>query len=139
MKVSEENFGKWWIGYYPYPTILFSTPSFLVIFFRTVEGNSLIFHLSCPIFPQRERVRPLLLASCSRLRISSDPLNPFVPSVLISKYRTFDQTFNFNLGRDPQINFLWPSRLRVGRRQEPILSYVPKNDERKNPGTNGLN
>ena len=30
-------------------------------------------------------------------------------------------------------------RLWVGRRKEPILSYVTKNDEKKNPGTNGLN
>ena len=27
----------------------------------------------------------------------------------------------------------------VGRRKDPILSYVTKNDEKKNPGTNGLN
>ena len=28
-------------------------------------------------------------------------------------------------------NFLWASRLWVGRRKEPILGYVPKNDEKK--------
>ena len=32
------------------------------------------------------------------------------------------------------VHTLW-----VGRRKEPILSYVPKSDEKKNPGTNGLN
>ena len=29
-------------------------------------------------------------------------------------------------------NFLWASRLWVGRRKEPILGYVPKNDEKNN-------
>ena len=29
-------------------------------------------------------------------------------------------------------------RLWVGRRKEPILGYVSKNYEKKNPGTNGL-
>ena len=29
-------------------------------------------------------------------------------------------------------NFLWGSRLWVGRRKEPILGYVQKNDEKKN-------
>ena len=28
-------------------------------------------------------------------------------------------------------NFLWAPRLWVGRRKEPILGYVPKNDEKK--------
>ena len=28
-------------------------------------------------------------------------------------------------------NFLWASRLWVGRRKEPILDYVPKNDKKK--------
>ena len=27
-------------------------------------------------------------------------------------------------------NFLWASRLWVGRRKEPILGYVPKNDKK---------
>ena len=35
-------------------------------------------------------------------------------------------------------NFLWASRLWVGRRKEPILGYVPKNDEKKNSGGTGL-
>ena len=39
---------------------------------------------------------------------------------------------------DPQKNFLWALRLWVGRRKEPSLSYVTKNDEIKNPGTTGL-
>ena len=29
-------------------------------------------------------------------------------------------------------------RLWVGRRKEPILGYVPKNDEKKNSGDKGL-
>ena len=33
--------------------------------------------------------------------------------------------------RDQQKNFLWVSRLWVGRRKEPILGYDPKNDEKK--------
>ena len=36
-------------------------------------------------------------------------------------------------------NFLWTSRLKVGRRKEHILGYVPKNYERKNSGSKGLN
>ena len=39
---------------------------------------------------------------------------------------------------DPQINFPWASRLWVGTRKEPILGYFPKNDGKKNSGTNGL-
>ena len=42
------------------------------------------------------------------------------------------------LRRDHKKNFLWASRLWVGRRKEPILGYVPKNYERKNSGSNGL-
>ena len=36
-------------------------------------------------------------------------------------------------------NFLWASLLEVGRRKEPILGYVPKNDENSNSGIKGLN
>ena len=50
----------------------------------------------------------------------------------LEKNRTFDQNFNFNLRRNHQKNFLWASHLWVGRRKEPILGYVPKNDEKKN-------
>ena len=35
-------------------------------------------------------------------------------------------------------NFLWASRLWVGRRKEPILGYVPKNYEKKNSVHKGL-
>ena len=35
-------------------------------------------------------------------------------------------------------NFLWASRLWVGRRLEPILGNVPKNDEKNNPVHKGL-
>ena len=62
--------------------------------------------------------------------------NLFVPSVL-AHYSTFDQNLDYNLRRDPQKNFLWASRLWDGRRKEPILSYVTKN-EKENSGTNGL-
>ena len=50
----------------------------------------------------------------------------------------FHQNFNFILRRDHQKNFLWASRLWVGRRKEPILGYVPKNDEKKNSVHKGL-
>ena len=35
-------------------------------------------------------------------------------------------------------NFLWVSRLWLGRRKKPILGYVPKNDEKNNLVYNGL-
>ena len=39
--------------------------------------------------------------------------------------------FDFKIIRDHQKNFLWASRLWVGRRKEPILDYVPKNDKKR--------
>ena len=42
------------------------------------------------------------------------------------------------LRRDHQKNFLWASRLWVGRQKEPILGYVPKNDEKNNSVHKGL-
>ena len=51
---------------------------------------------------------------------------------------SFSKTFDFNLRRDHQKNFLWASRLWVGSHKEPILGYVPKNDEKKNSGGKGL-
>ena len=39
-----------------------------------------------------------------------------------------------SLKKFPMSVALW-----VGRRKEPILSSVPKNDKKTNPGTNGLN
>ena len=51
---------------------------------------------------------------------------------------SFSKTFDFNLRREHQKNFLWASRLWVGRRKEPILGYVSKNDEKKNSGGKGL-
>ena len=68
----------------------------------------------------------------------TQPCRPKPITAQRPKYRRFDQNFNFNLRRDPQKNFQWVSRLWVGRRKEPILSYATKNDEKKNPGTNGL-
>ena len=43
-----------------------------------------------------------------------------------------------NLRRDRQKNFLWASRLWVGRRKEPVLGDVPKNYEKKNLFHKGL-
>ena len=54
------------------------------------------------------------------------------------KYRTFDQNFNFILRREHQKNFLWSSRLWVGRWKDLILGYVPKKDEKKNLVHKGL-
>ena len=51
----------------------------------------------------------------------------------------FHRNFNSILRRDHQINFQWAWRLWVGRRKEPILGYVPKNDEKKNLVHKGLN
>ena len=59
-----------------------------------------------------------------------------------SSYRvhmaSLSKNFDFNLRRDHQKNFLWASRLWVGRRKEPILGYVPKNYEKENSGSKGL-
>ena len=52
---------------------------------------------------------------------------------------SFSKTFDFNFRRYHQKNFLWASQLWIGRRKEPILGYVLKNDEKKNSGSNGLN
>ena len=51
---------------------------------------------------------------------------------------SFSKFFDFNLRRDHQKKFLWASRLWVGRRKEPILGYVSKNDEKNNSGGKGL-
>ena len=50
----------------------------------------------------------------------------------------FYRNFNSILRRDHQKIFLWTSRLWVGRQKEPILGYVPKNDEKKNLVHKGL-
>ena len=47
---------------------------------------------------------------------------------------TLTKNFDLNLRRDHQKIFLWAARIWVGRRQEPILGYVPKNDEKNNLG-----
>ena len=44
----------------------------------------------------------------------------------------FHWNFNSILKKDHKKKFLWTSRLRVGRRKEPILGYFPKNDEKNN-------
>ena len=39
--------------------------------------------------------------------------------------------FQFYFKKGSSKNFLWASRLWVGRRKEPILGYVLKNDKKK--------
>ena len=46
----------------------------------------------------------------------------------------FGKNFDINLRKDHQTNFLWAPWLWVGRRKDPILGYVQKNDEKKNSG-----
>ena len=71
-----------------------------------------------------------------RYYFSSGYLNPLLPN---GKHLFPQcQNFDFNLRRDHQKNFLWASRLWVGRRKEPTLRYVPKNYARKNSGSYGL-
>ena len=43
----------------------------------------------------------------------------------------FHRNFNSILRKDHQKNFLWASRIWVGRQKETILGYVPKNDEKR--------
>ena len=62
-----------------------------------------------------------------------NPLTPRRTQVL-----TMNRYINSILRRDHQNNFLWASRLWVGRRKEPILGYVPKNNEKKNLVHKGL-
>ena len=57
---------------------------------------------------------------------------------LCDEFVTYCLNFDFKIRRDHQKNFLWTSRLWVSRRKEPILGYVPKNDENKNSGSKGL-
>ena len=54
------------------------------------------------------------------------------------EFVTYCRNFIFKI-RDHQKNFLWVSCLWVGRRKVPILGYVPKNDEKNNSGSKGLN
>ena len=58
--------------------------------------------------------------------------------LLRDEFVTYCQNFDFKIRRDHQKNFLSASRLRVGRRKEPIIGYVPKNDEKNNSGNKGL-
>ena len=55
----------------------------------------------------------------------------------IEIYIFFNPLVDRNFGRDPQKNFLWASRLWVGRRKDLILSYVTKNKEIKTSCSNG--
>ena len=76
----------------------------------------------------------LKLEKVDLLYIEFSLLNPLVHSVFYK-----GRLFNFNFGRDPQKNFLWASRLWVGRRKYLILSYVTKKkNEKKTSFSNGL-
>ena len=69
-------------------------------------------------------------------KLSHKILNPLAPRrTQVSPFTEISILF---LRRDHQKNFLWTSRLWVGRRKEPILGYVPKNDEKKNFVHKGL-
>ena len=46
------------------------------------------------------------------------------------EFVTYCQNFDFKIRGDHQKNSLWTSRLWVGRWKEPILGYLPKNDEK---------
>ena len=50
----------------------------------------------------------------------------------------FDRNFNFNLRRDSQKISYERRAYESVERKEPILGYVTKNDEKKNPDKNGL-
>ena len=50
----------------------------------------------------------------------------------------FDQNFNFLLRRDHQKNSYERPLLRVGRRQEPLLSFIAETDGKNNSGDKGL-
>ena len=78
----------------------------------------------------------VIIVWCESSYMISLNFNPLLPRVL-------------NIGRLTKIsisikegiikkNFLWASRLWVGRRLEPILGYVPKNDETNNLVHKGL-
>ena len=64
-------------------------------------------------------------------------INPLTPRR--TQVASFHRNFSSILRRDHQKNFLWASRLWVGRRKEPILGYVHKNGEKKNLVYKGLN
>ena len=67
-----------------------------------------------------------------------NPMNIFNP---LTPWRTLVSPYHWNfnsiLRRDHQKNFLWASRLWVGRKRA-YLRYVPKNDEKKNLAHKGL-
>ena len=50
---------------------------------------------------------------------------------LRDEFVTYCQNFDFKKRRDHQKNFLWATRLWVGRRKEPILDYGPKNEKKR--------
>ena len=58
--------------------------------------------------------------------------------ILACPYGIVKQKFRFQFKKGSSKNFLWASRLWVGRRKEPILGYVPKNYKKKNSGSKEL-
>ena len=62
----------------------------------------------------------------------SNYINPLTPRrTLVAPFTKISNLFK-------KKKFLWASGLWVGRRKEPILGYVPKNDEKKNSVHKGL-
>ena len=56
-------------------------------------------------------------------------MNKLVQFGYISKIDQFGgQNFDFKIRRDHEKYFLWEPRLWVGRRYEPNLGYISKND-----------
>ena len=69
---------------------------------------------------------------------SCQTINPLTPRrTLVSPFTKISILFS-KISILSSKNFLWASRLQVGRRKEPILGYVPKNDEKKNLVHKGL-
>ena len=68
---------------------------------------------------------------CSRI------INPLVTGPLYLACMT--KNFDLKKRRDHRKNFLWSSRLWIGRRYEPLLSYIPEFNWKQNSGTNWLN
>ena len=69
----------------------------------------------------------VLFCICSLIEICAFWFNPLCPGVTNSSHQNFD----FKIRRVHKKNFLWASRLWVGRWKEPILGYVPKKEFRQ--------
>ena len=96
----------------------------------SIQTNTLAFH---PGLTDMSRLHLTL-----SLENENRPFNPLLPSAAVM--RRSAKFFYFNLRSDHQKNFLWASRLWVGRQKEPILGYTLKNfEKKKNSGSKGLN